>query len=88
MAGPKKVLVSQFSATRPRLWESEHYEESLNRTHSDLVKFSPNDVDYERVRHKLLEITSEASATLTSRYLSQGTQKIMSLQMYGLLPKK
>ena len=78
MTGPRKVLVSQFSATRPRLWESEGYDESLNRTHSDLVKFSSNDVDYERVHHRLREITSEVTATLTSRYLSQGTQRFLS----------
>ena len=72
MAGPRKVLVPRFSATRPRLWESETYDEGFDRTHSDLVKFSVNDVDYERVLHRLREITSKATTTLTSRYLSHG----------------
>lgn len=72
MAGPNKVLVPRFSATRPRLWESETYDEGFDRTHSELVKFSVNDVDYERVLHRLREVTSKATATLTSRYLSHG----------------
>ena len=72
MAGPKKVLVNRFSATRPRLWESN--DEPFNRTHSDLVKFSIHEVDYESVLCKLREIASKASVTLTSRYLSQGIQ--------------
>lgn len=78
MAGPKKVLVSQFSATRPRLWESGSCDESLDRTHSDLVKFSSNDVDYGRVHDRLRTITSEATRTITSRYRNQGTQRILS----------
>ena len=76
MAGPKRVLVPHFSATRPRLWESD--EEGFHRTHSDLVKFSVNDVDYERVLHRLREVASEATATLALRYLSQGKQKFLS----------
>lgn len=76
MAGPKKVLVDRFSATRPRLWES--HEEPLNRTHSDIVKFSGQDVDCERVLYKLRDIASKATATLTSRYLSQGIKPSLS----------
>ena len=70
MAGPSKVLVPQFSATRPRLWESRDV--PFNRTHSGLVKFSVHDLDYECVRHKLQEITSKATAILASRYLRKG----------------
>ena len=72
MAGPEKFMVSRFSATRPRLWESEACDEGLDRTHSDLVKFTVNDVDYEIVLKRLREVTSKATATLTSRYLSHG----------------
>ena len=71
MAGPKRVLVDRFSATYPRLWESD--DEGFNRTHSELVKFSWHDVDYERVLYKLREIASRGTATLNSRYLSQGS---------------
>lgn len=76
MAGPKKILVNRFSATHPRLWESDH--EGFNRTHSDLVKFSRHDVDYERVLYRLREISSKGTATLTSRYLSQESPSVMS----------
>lgn len=80
MAGPQKVLVPRFSATRPRLWDSESYDEGLDRTHSDLVKYSVHDVDYERVLRILGEIASKATATLTLRYLSQG--KITQQDLY------
>ncbi|KAF6238592.1 hypothetical protein HO173_003097 [Letharia columbiana] len=69
MAGPKGALVDQFSATRPRLWESD--DEGCHRTHSDLVEFAINDVDYERVPTRLRGITTKATGILTSRYLSQ-----------------
>ena len=67
---PGKVLVPHSSATRPRLWEED--DEPFHRSHSDLVKFSANDLDYQRVLHRLEGIVSVATATLTSRYLSQG----------------
>lgn len=65
MAGPKGVLVDQFSAIRPRLWESD--DEGFHRTHSDLVEFAINDVDYERVLNSLRGITTKATGILTSR---------------------
>lgn len=73
MVGPNKVLVPRFSATRPRLWELR--DEHFNRTHSDLVKFSVHDVDYECVRHRLQDIASKATEILVSRYLKQGTRR-------------
>ncbi len=66
------MLVGPFSAKYPRPWEPELHAEGFNRIHSDLVKFSVGDVDYERVRSRLNEITSKAKTTLISRYLSQG----------------
>lgn len=69
MAGPKQVLVNRFSATMPRLWESD--DEPFDRTHSDLVKYCDHDVHYERVLARLRNIASKATAILTSRYLSQ-----------------
>ena len=87
MAGPKKVLVNRFSATRPRLWDSEKYDESLDRTHSDLVKFSVNDVDYERVHRRLREVASEATATLTSRYLTHGMHHFLSKTITSVVQK-
>ena len=84
MAGPKKILVNRFSATRPRLQDSrlrgsdEEIDEGFDRTHSDLVKFSANDVDYQRVLRRLKEVTSEATKKITLRYLSQGMHHFLS----------
>ena len=72
MAGDRKLLVGPFSAKHPRHWEPELHHEPLDRTHSDLVKFSPGDIDYERVHSRLREIVSKAKETLISRYLEQG----------------
>ena len=80
MAGPSKVLVPQSSATRPRLWESR--DGPLHRTHSELVKFSVHDVDYECVRHRLQEIASKATAILASRYLQQGITRPLSVRSW------
>ncbi len=76
MAGPKKILVDRFSATYPRLLDSD--DEAFDRTHSDLVKFCANDVDYERILNRLRPIVSKAPKILTSRYLSQGRQQSLS----------
>ncbi len=72
MAGEQRLLVSPFSAKYPRPWEPELHAEGFNRTHSDLVKFSDGEVDYERVRSRINEITSKAKTILISRYLSHG----------------
>ncbi len=84
MAGPKKVLVDRFSATYPRLLDSD--DEGFDRTHSDLVKFCANDVDYERVLNRLRPIVSKAPEILTSRYLSQGRRQPLSAIL--MLPNK
>ena len=75
--------MDRFSATRPRLWEE--HEEGLNRTHSDLVKFSPNDADYEPVFSKIQGIADKATEILALRYLSQGRQRSHST-LLCLLP--
>ena len=73
MEGPRVVLVDRFSATYPRPWDSESFCEGLNRTHSDLVKFSAGDIDCQRVFAPLRDITSKATALIKLRFLSQGT---------------
>ena len=83
MTGPKRILVDRSSATYPRLSDSD--DEAFNRTHSDLVKFCANDVDYERVLSRLRPIVSKAPQILTSRYLSQGRQQPVSA--ISILPK-
>ena len=75
MAGPRAVLVDRFSATYPRQWDSESFQEGFNRTHSDLVKFSAGDVDYLRVLSVLRDVTSKAAASIVSRFIHQGTKK-------------
>ena len=51
MTGKPAVLVDEASATVVGLhWDSAaHHVQAINRTHSDLVKFSYHDDDYERV---------------------------------------
>ena len=58
------MLVGPFSAKHPRPWEPELHAEGFDRTHSDLVKFSASDVDFERVRSRLNEVTSKAKKIL------------------------
>ena len=72
MTGDRKLLVDPFSAKHPRHWEPELHHEPLDRTHSDLVKFSAGDPDYERVKFILRDIVSKAKKTLISRYLDYG----------------
>jgi hypothetical protein len=50
MNGKEAIVVDRFSATHSRPWENEEYHmQAMNRRHSDLVKFSCHDHDYERV---------------------------------------
>jgi hypothetical protein len=50
MTGPPSILVDSSSARHGRPWENEaHHCLALKRSHSELVKFSSNDEDYERV---------------------------------------
>ena len=61
MTGPCKVLVDSSSATHSRPWESEaHHVQAIQRTHSELVKFSRNDEEYQRVLSVLKRLSSAA----------------------------
>ncbi|KAJ5820318.1 hypothetical protein N7474_005909 [Penicillium riverlandense] len=64
MAGtPKKILVDKDSATDGELWSAGHVNyHPLNRNHSDLVKFSPNDDDFRRVLNELMKLVEDAEA--------------------------
>ncbi|KFY22657.1 hypothetical protein V493_06435 [Pseudogymnoascus sp. VKM F-4281 (FW-2241)] len=54
MEGPLCVLVDSSSARHTRPWENEAYNcMGMKRDHSTLVKFSPNDSDYDEVLAKL-----------------------------------
>lgn len=54
MEGPEEWLVDKTSATHGRPWEDgpEHIV-AMDRSHSDLVKFSANDPDLDKVRARL-----------------------------------
>lgn len=61
MTGRRTVLVDSSSATHGRSWEIEaHHIQALNRTHSEMVKFSSNDGDYDRVLAVLRRMASAA----------------------------
>jgi hypothetical protein len=61
MTGPLRVLVDSSSARHGRPWEDEaHHCLALKRTHSELVKFSKIDGDYERVLTILKRMASAA----------------------------
>ncbi|QYT01581.1 DUF676 domain-containing protein [Trichoderma simmonsii] len=61
MTGPDVFLVTKSSATHCRPWEvgAENIC-ALTRTHSELVKFKPNDSDYDIVKEKIEGICKRA----------------------------
>lgn len=61
MTGPGALLVNRTSATNCRRWEDRIGNiRAINRTHSDMVKFGPEDDNYEDVCRKLRDITWKA----------------------------
>ena len=63
MTGPPATLVTKSSATHCRPWENgpEHVC-AVARTHSDMVKFRPQDHEYDKVRERLRGLALRASA--------------------------
>jgi hypothetical protein len=61
MGGPTAILVTKASATHCRSWEDgpEHIC-AINRTHSDIVKFEPEDHEYEMVLQRLKNLAQRA----------------------------
>ncbi|KAL6408358.1 hypothetical protein AUP68_08215 [Ilyonectria robusta] len=61
MIGPLSVLVTRASATHCRSWEDgpEHIC-AVARTHSNMVKFGPEDHEYDKVCQKLKELARQA----------------------------
>jgi hypothetical protein len=69
MTGKPTVLVNSASATHSRPWESEdRYVHAINRSHSDLVKFTRQDEDYEVVLHHLQRFSSIAINVVWNRF--------------------
>ncbi|KAJ4865462.1 ankyrin repeats (3 copies) domain-containing protein [Trichoderma breve] len=64
IAGPAAVLVSKSSATHCREWENgPQFICAINRTHSEMVKFRPEDDEYEKVMAFIQGLVREAQQT-------------------------
>lgn len=65
MTGPTAVLVTKSSATHCRSWEDgpEHIC-AVARAHSDMIKFMPQDHEYDKARERLRGLAQRA---LTAR---------------------
>jgi hypothetical protein len=61
MSGPTAILVTKSSATHCRPWEDgAEYICAINRSHSDMVKFIPNDSDYLAVQERIKGLARRA----------------------------
>ncbi|PKK53500.1 hypothetical protein CI102_1943 [Trichoderma harzianum] len=64
MSGEPAVVVSKASATHCRPWEDRpEYICAINRTHSEMVKFSEEDFEYEKVLGRIKSLTQRAITT-------------------------
>lgn len=72
MNGPSAILVTKFSATNCRPWEdgAEHIC-AVARTNSDIVKFGPQDHEYDKVRETLSGLARRA---LTIRHRTEDSE--------------
>ena len=71
MSGKPTVLVDIDSATHARpLYNGDRFTLAINRNHSDLVKFSRYDEDYERVLCHLQTLLGEAESVIRKRFES------------------
>ena len=71
MTGDPEVLVDSSSATQSRgQWESEpYYHQAINRSHSDIVKFSSRyDEYYKLVVGRLEDLAEDAESTVRERF--------------------
>jgi hypothetical protein len=63
MNGPNAILVTKSSATHGRYWEEgPEYICGIDRTHSEMVKFGPQDHEYEKVLQCLQSLAKRALA--------------------------
>ncbi|KAK3371035.1 hypothetical protein B0T24DRAFT_304761 [Lasiosphaeria ovina] len=78
MTGPAATLVTTSSATHCRPWENgpEHVC-AIARTHSDMVKFGPQDHEYDKVRERLRGLARRAW---------EGPRRIQSSSVKFLVP--
>jgi len=69
MTGKPTVLVDSASATHSRPWELEdRYVHAINKSHSDLVKLTKQDEDYEVVLYHLRRFSSVAVDVVRDRF--------------------
>lgn len=76
MTGDPEVLVDSSSATQSRgQWESEpYYHQAINRSHSDIVKFSSRyDEYYKLVIGRLEDLAEDAELTVRKRFQDTAT---------------
>ncbi|KAH0531346.1 hypothetical protein TsFJ059_000191 [Trichoderma semiorbis] len=72
MTGPAAVLVSKSSATHCREWENgPQFICAINRTHSEMVKFGPEDDEYEKVVELIQGLVREARQIQERKYPSR-----------------
>ncbi|PCD20340.1 hypothetical protein AU210_016207 [Fusarium oxysporum f. sp. radicis-cucumerinum] len=61
MQGPRACLVTKSSATHCRAWErGPEHTCAIARTHSDMVKFGPQDHEYQKARERLIGLARRA----------------------------
>ncbi|KEY73844.1 hypothetical protein S7711_10154 [Stachybotrys chartarum IBT 7711] len=59
--GPNAVLVTKLSATHGRYWEDgQEHICAIDRTHSEMIKFGPQDHEYEKVLQRLVGVAQRA----------------------------
>jgi hypothetical protein len=69
MTGKPTVLVDRASATHGRPWELEdRYVLAINRSHSDLVKFTKEDEVYDLVLHHSQKFSGAAVDLVRGRF--------------------
>ena len=73
MDGPPAVLVDRHSATHSREWESDgQFIQPVNRNHSELVKFSNHDDEYQTVLRHLSTFRKNACSVIRNRFNVDG----------------
>lgn len=85
MDGPSAVLVDASSATHGRHWESRHpFIYPVNRSHSDMVKFTGNDDSvYRVVLERLKFLEADARNVIPQRHVD----KKMGKRILGFLAR-
>jgi hypothetical protein len=72
--GPKKLMVSMVSATRPVPWEKASHQIPINEDHSNIVKFgSRSSPHYLTVSRKIRNLVDEAPPAMPESEGDQGT---------------